>query len=129
MSEDVPLTVSRRERQILEIVYARGEATAAQVVQDMPDAPSKTAVRTLMRILEEKGHLRHRQEGMSYIYQPSRARKPAGQSALRQVLRTFFDGSIQEALAAHLADESVQLKAEELEKLASLIRKARKEGR
>lgn len=129
MSEDVPLTVSRRERQILEIVYARGEATAAQVVRDMPDAPTKTAVRTLMRILEEKGHLTHRQEGQSYVYRPSRARKPAGQSALRQVLRTFFGGSIQEALAAHLADEAAQLKPEELEKMASLIRKARKEGR
>ena len=129
MAEDVPLSVSRRERQILEIVYARGEATAAQVVKDMPDAPSKTAVRTLMRILEEKGHLSHRQEGLGYIYQPCRARTPAGQSALRQLLRTFFGGSIQEALAAHLADEAAHLKPEELEKMASLIRKARKEGR
>src|SRR5947209_4112441 len=110
MSQDVPLALSRRERQIMEIIYARGEATAAQVVQDMPDAPSKTAVRTLMRILEEKGHLTHRQEGMSYIYKPSRARTPAGQSALRQVLRTFFGGSIQDALAAHLADDNADLK-------------------
>ena len=129
MAEDVPLAVSRRERQILEIVYALGEATAAQVVKEMPDAPSKTAVRTLMRILEGKGHLTHRQEGMTYVYQPSRARRPAGQSALRQVLRTFFGGSIQEALAAHLADEEAELKPADLEKLASLIRKARKEGR
>lgn len=129
MSEELPLAVSRRERQILEIIYARGEATAAQVVKDMPDAPSKTSVRTLMRILEEKGHLTHRQEGMTYIYQPSRARTPAGQSALRQLLRTFFGGSIQEALAAHLADEDADLKPADLEKMASLIRKARKEGR
>jgi predicted transcriptional regulator len=129
MAEDVPLAVSRRERQILEIIYARGEATAAQVVKDMPDAPSKTAVRTLMRILEEKGHLTHRQDGMTYIYQPTRPRTPAGQSALRQVLRTFFGGSIQEALAAHLADQDADLKPEALEKMASLIRKARKEGR
>jgi predicted transcriptional regulator len=129
MAEDVPLNVSRRERQILEIVYARGEATAVQVVRDMPDAPSKTAVRTLMRILEEKGHLTHRQEGQSYIYQPSRPRMPAGQSALRQVVRTFFSGSIQEALAAHLADDHAELKPEELEKMAALIRKARKDGR
>jgi predicted transcriptional regulator len=129
VSEELPLAVSRRERQILEIIYARGEATAAQVVKDMPDAPSKTSVRTLMRILEEKGHLTHRQEGMTYIYQPSRARTPAGQSALRQLLRTFFGGSIQEALAAHLADEDADLKPADLEKMASLIRKARKEGR
>jgi len=129
VSDDLPPNLSRRERQILEIIYARGEATALQVVGDMPDAPSKTAVRTLMRILEEKGHLTHRQEGMSYIYTPSRPRTPAGQSALRQVIRTFFGGSIQEALAAHLADDAADLKPEELEKLASLIRKARKEGR
>src|SRR2546423_716536 len=128
MSEETLLTLSRRERQILDIVYARREATAAQVVLDMPDAPSKTAVRTLMRILEEKGHLTHRQEGQSYIYQPRRPRTPAGQSALRQVLRTFFSGSIQEALAAHLADDHAELKPEELENMAALIRKARKEG-
>jgi BlaI family transcriptional regulator, penicillinase repressor len=129
MSQEFPVTLSRRERQILDIIYARGEATAAEVVKDMPDAPTKTAVRTLMRILEEKGHLVHRQEGQSYIYRPSRARKPAGQSALRQVLRTFFGGSIQEALAAHLADDAADLKEEDLQKMASLIRKARKEGR
>lgn len=129
MAEDVPLNVSRRERQIMEIVYSRGEATAMQVVKDMPDAPSKTAVRTLMRILEDKGHLTHRLEGQSYIYKPSRPRTPAGQSALRQVLRTFFSGSIKEALAAHLADDHAELKPEDLEKMASLIRKARKEGR
>ena len=129
MADDFPLAMSRRERQILEIVYARGEATPAEVVKDLPDPPSKTAVRTLMRILEEKGHLTHRQEGQSYVYRPSRPRKPAGQSALRQVLRTFFGGSIQEALAAHLADKAVELTPDELEKMASLIRKARKEGR
>jgi BlaI family transcriptional regulator, penicillinase repressor len=131
MADEIPLTLtlSRRERQILDIVYARGEATAAQVVKDMPDPPSKTAVRTLMRILEEKGHLTHRQEGQCYIYCPCRPRTPAGQSALRQVLRTFFGGSIQEALAAHLADDEAELKPEELGKIAALIRKARKEGR
>ena len=129
MAEDFPFAVSRRERQILEIVYARGEATPAEVVKDLPDPPSKTAVRTLMRILEEKGHLTHRQEGQSYVYRPRRPRKPAGQSALRQVVRTFFGGSIQEALAAHLADEAVELTPDELGKLASLIRKARREGR
>jgi BlaI family penicillinase repressor len=129
MGQELPVTLSRRERQILDIVYARGEATAADVVNDMPDAPSRTAVRTLMRILEEKGHLVHRQDGLRYIYRPSRARKPAGQSALRQVLRTFFGGSIQEALAAHLADDATDLTPDDLQKLASLIRKARKEGR
>lgn len=129
MADETFPTLSRRERQILDIVYARGEATAAQVVADLPDPPTKTAVRTLMRILEEKGHLTHRREGLAYVYRPSRARAQAGQSALRRVLRTFFGGSIQEALAAHLADDDAELSPDELEKLAALIRKARKEGR
>src|SRR3954464_7012354 len=109
MAEESPVNLSRRERQILEIVYARGEATAAQVVADMFDAPTKTAVRTLMRILEEKGHLTHREEGQSYVYRPSRARTPAGQAALRQVVRTFFGGSMRAALAAHLVDDAAGL--------------------
>jgi BlaI family transcriptional regulator, penicillinase repressor len=129
MADQSTSNLSRRERQILDIVYARGEATAAQVVQDMPDAPTKTAVRTLMRILEEKGHLLHRHEGQSYVYRPSQARAQAGLSALRRVLRTFFDGSIPDALAAHLADDEAVLKPKDLEKMAALIRKARKEGR
>jgi predicted transcriptional regulator len=129
MAEETFLTLSRRERQILDIVYARGEATAAQVVKDMPDAPTKTAVRTLMRILEEKEHLIHRQEGQSYIYRPSQARAQAGRSALRRVLRTFFAGSIPEALAAHLADNEAVIGPQDLEQMAALIRKARKEGR
>src|SRR4051794_9451654 len=122
MADETFPTLSRRERQILDIVYARGEATAAQVVAEIPDAPTKTSVRTLMRILEEKGHLTHRQEGQSYIYRPSQARAKAGQSALRRVLRTFFSGSIQEALASHLADSDAKPTPEELEKLAALIR-------
>src|SRR3982751_4137565 len=94
--------LSRRERQIMDIVYARGEASAQDVVGDLPDPPGKTAVRTLLRILEEKGHLTHRKQGLMYIYQPSRPRGRAGRSAFQRVLQTFFDGSLEQAVAAHL---------------------------
>jgi predicted transcriptional regulator len=123
------LDLSRRERQIMDVVYARGEATAADVHADLPDAPSKTAVRTLMRILEEKGHLKHRQEGLRYVYQPSRRRGPAGRSAFARVLNTFFDGSLEKAVAAHLGDSAADLSDEELDRLAELIHQARKKGR
>src|SRR4051812_42739715 len=121
--------LSRRERQIMDVVYARGEASAADVHAALPDPPSRTAVRTLPRILEEKGHVQHRQEGLTYIYQPSRPRGPAGQSALRRVLQTFFDGSLEKAVAAHLGDPTSDLSAEELARLAELINQARAKGR
>ena len=90
MAGDLGDALSRRERQIMDIIYARGEATAAEVLAGMADPPTKTAVRTLLRILEEKGHLRHRQEGQTYVYKPSRPRNRAGRSALRRVLDTFY---------------------------------------
>src|SRR5688572_18713740 len=106
--------LSRRERQIMDIIYARGEAAALDVFQALPDPPSKTAVRTLLRILEEKGHLRHRQVGLKYLYRPSKARGQAGRSAFQRVLDIFFDGSLEKAVAAHLGDSATQLNAEEL---------------
>jgi BlaI family transcriptional regulator, penicillinase repressor len=118
--------LSRRERQIMDAVYARGEASAAEVHGDLPDAPGQTAVRTMLRILEEKGHLKHRQEGLKYIYRPSRPRGRAGRSALKKVLRTFFDGSLEKAVAAHLSDPAAELSPSELERLAELIRQARR---
>jgi BlaI family transcriptional regulator, penicillinase repressor len=121
--------LSRRERQILDIVYARGEAAAAEVWAALPDAPTRTAVRTLLSILEEKGHLTHRQEGLKYVYTPTRPRDRAGQSALRRVLDTFFDGSLEKAVAAHLGDSAADLSPEELARLAALINQARKKGR
>ena len=129
MAGDFSQDLSRRERQILDIIYARGEATSVQVVDDMADPPSRTAVRTLLGILEEKGHLKHRKDGKTYIYQPCRGRTKAGQSALRRVLQTFFSGSLEQAVAAHLADEQANLSADELQRMLSLIRQARKEGR
>jgi predicted transcriptional regulator len=125
----LPTSLSRRERQIMDVVYRRGQATAAEVVAELPDPPGKTAVRTLLRILEEKGHLKHRQEGLAYVYLPSRPRDQAGRSALRRVLQTFFDGSLEKAVAAHLIDSGEELSPEELQRLADLIRQARKKGK
>ena len=121
--------LSRRERQILDVVYARGEASAAEVWAALPDPPSRTAVRTLLTILEDKGHLTHRQEGLRYIYTPTRPRDRAGRSALRRVLDTFFEGSLEKAVAAHLGESAADLSAEELARLAALINQARKKGR
>jgi predicted transcriptional regulator len=119
--------LSRRERQIMDVIYARGQATAADVVTDLPDAPSYSAVRALLRILEEKGHLRHQQEGTRYIYLPMVPRDRARRSAMRNLVRTFFDGSAAQAAAALL--DQAKLSDEEFDRLAALIAKARKEGR
>jgi len=121
--------LSRRERQIMDVIYGRGAATAVEVVENLPDPPSKTAVRTLMRILEEKGHLKHVQRGREFVYQPTRPRLRAGRSAFQRVLATFFEGSLEKAVAAHLSDSAADLSAEELQRLADLIQEARKQGR
>jgi predicted transcriptional regulator len=126
MEESGHLYLSRRERQIMDVVYACGEASAAEVVERIPDPPTRTAVRTMLRILEEKGHLRHRKQGREFIYQPTRARQRAGQSALRGVLATFFEGSLEKAVAAHLADPAAEPTPDELARLARLIREAKK---
>jgi predicted transcriptional regulator len=128
MSDRPSEALSRRERQIMEIVYRRGQASAAEVVADLPDPPTKTAVRTLLRILEEKGHLKHRQEGLAYVYLPAHSRTQAAKSAFRRVLHTFFEGSLEKAVAAHLGDNAAELSADELARLADLIRQARKKG-
>src|SRR5437867_13444669 len=109
--------LSRRERQIMEIVYRRGQASAVEVLAELPDPPSKTAVRTLLRILEDKGHLKHRQEGLAFVYAPSRPRDQAGRSAFSRVLETFFEGSLEKAVAAHLGESTGQLPAEALDRL------------
>jgi predicted transcriptional regulator len=121
-------TLSRRERQIMDVVYARGEVTAAAVVAGLPDPPTKTAVRTLLRILEQKGHLTHRQDGLTFVYRASRPRARAGRTALRRVLQTFFDGSLEKAVAAHLGDAATELSTEELNRLADLVDQARRKG-
>ena len=128
MPEKSEPSLSRRERQIMDIIYTRGQATALEVLAALPDPPGKTAVRTFLRILEEKGHLTHTSDGQTYIFRPTRPRKHAAHSALRRVLDVFFGGSLEEAVAMHLGDPANDLSPEELKKLAALIRNARKKG-
>jgi predicted transcriptional regulator len=120
--------LSRRERQIMDAIYRLGTATAQDVLDQMPDPPSYSAVRALLRILEEKGHVRHRRDGARYVYQPTVPRERARTSALRQVVRTFFDGSAGAAAAALLDLSRDDLSDEELARLQSLVDRARKEG-
>src|SRR5918993_4708630 len=110
-----PEQLSRRERQIMDIIYARGQASAAEVTAALPDPPSYSAVRALLRILEQKGHLRHEEEGPRYVFLPTVPRDRARRSALRNVVRTFFDGSAAQAAAA-LIDQS-QLSDEDFQRL------------
>jgi predicted transcriptional regulator len=119
--------LSRRERQILDILYARSAATAAEVREALPDPPSYSAVRALLRILEEKGHATHETRGTRYVYLPSVPRESARHSALSRIVQTFFDGSAAQAAAALV--DSGSLSDEDLTRLSALIDKARKEGR
>ena len=120
--------LSRRERQIIDILYAQGRATAAEVQAALPDPPSYSAVRAMLRILEEKGHVRHEQDGPRYVYLPTLARENAKRSALRHMLQTFFDGSAEQAISALLDDSSARLSDRELDRLARLIDEARRTG-
>ena len=119
--------LSRRERQILDILYAKGSATAAEVKETLPDPPSYSAVRALLRILEEKGHAKHETQGTRYVYVPSVPRENARNSALTRIVQTFFDGSAAQAAAALV--DSGSLSDEELTRLSEMIERARKEGR
>jgi BlaI family penicillinase repressor len=121
--------LSRRERQIMDVIYAAGEATAAAVMATLPDPPGYSAVRALLRILEEKKHLRHRSMGGKYIYAPTRPRDRAGKSALRRVLRTFFDNSAAKAVAALIDVVDSSLSDEELAELAQLVERAKRNQR
>ena len=122
------VNLSRRERQIMDVVYAHGEVSASDVVVHLPDPPSRTAVRTFLRILEEKQYLTHTKRGREYVYKSTHVRKRVGQTAIQRVLRTFFDGSIEDALAAHMSDPNSEISAEELARLAKLIDKARRDN-
>ena len=120
-----PDTLSRRERQIMDVLYARGSATAAEVQEALPDPPSYSAVRALLRILEAKGHIRHSQEGPRYVYVPQVPRDRARRSALKRLVSTFFEGSAAQAAAALIGTE--RLSKAELARLSSIIEKARRE--
>jgi predicted transcriptional regulator len=120
--------LSRRERQIVDILYAHGRATAAEVQAALPEPPSYSAVRAMLRILEEKGHVKHEQDGPRYVYVPTVGRDNAKRSALHHMLKTFFDGSAEQAISALLDDRSAKLSDVELDRLARLIDQARKTG-
>ena len=122
------LTLTRRERQIMDILYRRGRATANDVMADLPGAPHYSTVRTQLRVLEEKGHVTHEEEGVRYVYMPALPRRAARKSALRHLVDTFFDGSAEQVVAAVLGGEGARLSEEELDRLAELIEKAKKEG-
>jgi BlaI family transcriptional regulator, penicillinase repressor len=129
MSRNPHSELSRRERQIMDVIYQRGQASAAEVLEALPDPPSYSTVRTLLRILEEKGHLKHKEEGLKYIFLPIRARGNAGRQALQRIMRTFYDGSVEKAVMAMLDASEKKLSPEEIERLQSLIEQTKKEGR
>ena len=120
--------LSRRERQIIDILYTQGRGTAAEVQAALPDPPSYSAVRAMLRILEEKGHVRHEQDGPRYVYLPTIARDNAKRSAMRHMLQTFFDGSAEQAISALLDDASTKMSDVELDRLARMISEARRSG-
>jgi len=123
-----PNQLSRRERQIMEVIYSRGRATAAEVLASLPDPPSYSAVRAMLKILEDKGHLVHESDGPRYVFLPTTPREQARETALRGIVKTFFGGSPENAVAA-LLDLDDELDAQALERLAERIDQARKEGR
>jgi len=121
--------LSRRERQIMDIIYEMKEATVAQVLEMIPDPPSYSSIRALLRVLEEKGHLVHKHVGPRYIYSPTLPREEARENALKHVMKTFFDNSTEDAVAALLDIAEEDLSPQELKRISELIRKAEKEGR
>jgi predicted transcriptional regulator len=125
MPVEAEVTLSRRERQIMDVIYRRGRASVSEVLGDLPDPPSYSAVRALMRILEEKGHLQHEQEKAKYIYKPTRTRRAAAKLALRRLVLTFFDGSPEKAVAALLAACESELTSAELAGIKKLVDQAR----
>jgi BlaI family transcriptional regulator, penicillinase repressor len=129
MGDSLQTALSRRERQIMDAIYRLGQATAAQVMDNLPEAPSYSAVRALLRILEDKGHLRHEKVGPRYVYQPIVPAGTARENALQHVVTTFFEGSVSQAVAALLEHADTELSEGELARLQLRIEKARKEGR
>ena len=122
-------TLSRREREMMNIIFRSGKATATEVMEGMSDPPSYSAVRATLRVLEQKGHLRHQHDGARYVYTPTVNRERARISALDQLLNTFFDGSAASVVATLLERSKDEMSADELENLSELIAQARKEGR
>jgi predicted transcriptional regulator len=127
--KDIPNALSRRERQVMDILYRRGEATVAEVMADLPDPPTYSAVRSVLRILMEKGLINHREDGPRYVYLPAVNTDRAADDAMKHVIRTFFDGSAQQAVAAVLRMSDAEMTDEEIAALSEKISKARVSGR
>jgi predicted transcriptional regulator len=125
MSTPIHAVLAKRERQIMDILFRVGRATAAEVQAGLPDAPAYSTVRTQLRVLEEKGHVRHEEEGLRYVYLPTVARHAARKSALKHVVNTFFDGSTAKVVAALLGSDTARLSDEELDEIARLVKHAR----
>jgi BlaI family penicillinase repressor len=119
--------LSRRERQIMDIIFTLGRASGPEIQERLPDQPSYSGVRTILRVLERKGHIRHIEEGMRYVYQPVITREKATKSAIERLVSTFFDGSVKAAAAAFLDPSTSKLSKDDLKELERLIRQARKE--
>jgi len=124
-----PALLTRRERQIMDVLYRLGRATAGEILEALPAPPSYSTVRTQLRVLETKGHVRHEEHGLRYVYMPTVPRHSARKSALRHLVQTFFDGSHANVVAALLGGEAARLSNEELERIEELVRSARKESR
>jgi predicted transcriptional regulator len=129
MAKTLHAVLSRRERQIIDVLYRHGRATAADVMAELPGNPSYSTVRTQLRVLEVKGHVRHDDDGQRYVYSPAVPRGTVRRSALKHLVETFFDGSVEQTVAALLGGDAARLSNEELERIAELIDKARKDGR
>jgi len=129
MAKISQVNLTRRERQIMDILYRLGRATAGEVMTDLPGEPSYSTVRAQLRVLEDKGHVEHEEVGLRYVYTPTLPRHEVRQSALRHMVDTFFEGSTQKVVAALLGSEGGRISPEELDRIAELIDKARKAGK
>jgi predicted transcriptional regulator len=127
MAKNLHAVLSRRERQIMDILYQLGRATAAEVGKSLPGEPTDSTVRTQLRVLESKGHIRHEEDGQRYVYLPVVPRRVVSKSALKHVVNTFFDGSIEKVVAALLGPDASKLSDDELERIAGLVAKAKAE--
>jgi predicted transcriptional regulator len=127
VSQSLHAVLSRRERQIMDILYQLGRATAADLVKALPGEPSDSTVRTQLRVLETKGHVRHEADGLRYVYLPVVPRRIVRKSALKHVVNTFFDGSVEKVVAALLGPDGARLSEAELDRIAGIIEKARAE--
>ena len=129
MADSIVNRLSRRERQIMDVLYQLGEATAAEVQERLPEPPSYSAVRAMLRILEDKGHIAHHEDGPRYVYAPTVARDTARRSAVSHLLKTFFDGSVEQAMAALLDGAERKLSRDEIDRLSRLIEQRKREER